>query len=427
MKIAVIGTGISGLTAASRLHPKHDITIFEAAHYVGGHTHTHEFERWGMEFAVDTGFIVFNDRNYPHFLAMLGELDVPWRDTDMSFSVRCERRDFEYRGTNLNTFFGQRRNLFSPSFYRLFRDILRFNRQASAMLATGSNTLGEMTLGELLRLGGFGPELRDDYLVPMAAAIWSNRPDDILRFPALYFLQFFGHHGLLTVNSQPQWRTIIGGSRVYVDRLIKPFRERIRLNCPVQQVARHEDRVLVTSEHGTEAFDQVVVATHSDQALAMLADPTATEMEVLGAIPYQSNEAALHVDRRMLPKRRRVWSAWNYHLMNKQADKQTVTYNMNMLQGIQAPSPICITLNRTEDLDPDSIVRVFEYDHPVFGQNAVNAQARWTEINGVRRTWYCGAYWGWGFHEDGVNSALAVIEQFEQQQDHNQQSVSRVG
>jgi predicted NAD/FAD-binding protein len=405
MKIAIIGTGISGLTAAWRLHRQHDLTLFEANNYIGGHTNTVEVELEGKRYAVDTGFIVFNDWTYPNFIDLLGQLGVASQTTLMSFSVRCERTSLEYNGENLNTLFAQRRNLFRPSFHRMIRDILRFNREAPVLL-DGER---DLSLDAWLREGNYSREFIEHYILPMAAAIWSAEPGLMGNMPARFFVRFFKNHGLLSVNDRPQWRVIQGGSRNYVEPLTAPLRDRIRLNCPVEWVHRQPTNVQVKPWGGpAERFDEVIIATHSDQALRLLADPTPRECEILGAIPYQENEAVLHTDARLLPRRKLAWAAWNYYLPAQPRERVAVTYNMNILQGLKAPETFCVTLNRGEVIDPARILYRTTYHHPVFTEAGVQAQARRDEISGVNRTWYCGAYWSYGFHEDGVNSGLAV-------------------
>ncbi len=405
MRTAIIGTGISGLTAAWSLHREHQLTIFEANDHIGGHTHTVEVQVQGQHYAVDTGFIVFNDWTYPHFIDLLNQLDVASQPAPMSFSMRCERTGLEYNGENLNTLFAQRRNLFRPSFHRMIRDILRFNREAPALL----DGCHDITLDAYLRQGRYSQEFREHYILPMAAAIWSAEAGIMGGMPARFFVQFFKNHGLLSVSDRPRWRVIRGGSHRYVERLTAPFRDCIRLNCPVEWVRRHPTHVQVKARGGpVERFDQVIIAAHSDQALRLLADPTPLEREILGAIPYQENEAVLHTDTRLLPRRRRAWAAWNYHLPAQPQARVAVTYNMNSLQSLDAPETFCVTLNHGEAIDPARVLYRATYHHPVFTEAGVKAQARRDEISGVHRTWYCGAYWSYGFHEDGVSSGLAV-------------------
>ena len=409
MKIAIIGSGIAGNVVAHRLHRTHDITVFEAAGHIGGHSHTHEVKQAGRRYQVDTGFIVFNDRTYPNFIALLDELGVASQNSDMSFSVRDEASGIEYNGTTLNTLFAQRRNLLRPAFLRMIRDILRFNREAPALLVEPG---GELPLCELLARGRYGRAFVENYIVPMGAAIWSTDPDSMLAFPARFFVRFLHNHGMLTVNDRPRWRTVCGGSARYVERLTAPLRERIRLNTPVEWIRRLPGSVIVKSR-GQEAvrYDAAFVACHSDQALALLADPSGVEREVLGAIPYQRNQAVLHTDTRMLPKRRLAWAAWNYHVQRGSRGPVALTYNMNILQRLDSPTPFLVTLNRSDEIDPARVISRTTYHHPLFTPASVAAQARQGEIN-RNRTFYCGAYWRNGFHEDGVTSALAALSHF---------------
>ena len=409
MNIAIIGTGIAGLVAAHHLYRDHNLSIFEAHDWIGGHTHTLDIALGGETYAIDTGFIVFNDWTYPQFIALLNELGVASQPTTMSFSVSCQRTGLEYNGNNLNTLFAQRRNLLRPSFYRMLLDILRFNREAPEFLGQDAC----LSLGDYLQRERYSQAFIEQYIIPMGAAIWSSDPQYMMTMPADYFIRFFKNHGLLSVNQRPQWRVIRGGSREYIQPLTAPWRERIRLNCPVQQVRRFSDKVELTLPGGETAdFDQVIIAAHSDQALRMLADPSEAESEVLGSIPYQDNSVILHTDTRLLPKRRLAWAAWNYHLQEHSLQQaMTVTYNMNMLQGLTADQTFCVTLNNDSAIDPERVLARLRYQHPLYTPAAVAAQARHADINGVQRTWYCGAYWGNGFHEDGVVSALRVIEQ----------------
>ena len=409
MRIAIIGSGIAGNTIAYHLQREHDITVFEAGSHIGGHTHTHDIELDGRRHAVDTGFIVFNDRTYPNFIALLDELGVAWQPSHMSFSVRCEKTGLEYNGTNLNALFAQRRNLLRPAFYRMIQDILRFNRQALELLAEGP----EIRLGDYLAQNGYGQDFIDYYIIPMGSAIWSTEARQMLQFPARFFVRFFHHHGMLTVNDRPQWRVIRGGSASYVEALTAGFRDRIRLNTPVAEVRRLKRSVRVKPVGGAEeSFDWVFFACHSDQALAMLKDPSAAEREVLGAIPYQENSIYLHTDRSLLPKRKLAWAAWNYHVTAKPLDRVAVTYNMNILQGLDAREQILVTLNHTDHINPAKVIKRLTYHHPVYTTAGTLAQERHGEISGINRTAYCGAYWRNGFHEDGVVSALAALRHF---------------
>ena len=413
MKIAVIGTGIAGNVAAYRLAGDHEITIFEADRRIGGHTNTVDVLAAGQRWAVDTGFIVFNDLTYPNFIALLDELGVESQASDMSFSVRSERDGLEYNGASLNALFAQRSNLLRPSFYRMLLDILRFNREAPALLDDPGDTI---SLGDYLDQNGYSSKFVDHYIVPMGAAIWSATPGGMRAVPAAFFVRFFHNHGLLSVNDRPTWRVIRGGSRNYLDKLVAGHRDRIRLDTPVEWVRRHAEHIEVKAKgYPVERFDRVFFACHSDQALKLLADPTPAEQEVLGAIKYQENEAVLHTDHSLMPERRLAWAAWNYHIPKGESDpdgKVALTYNMNILQSLEAPVEFCVTLNYTHAIDPDKIIQTISYSHPVFTEAAVAAQKRHREVNGAHRTYFCGAYWRYGFHEDGVVSALSALEHF---------------
>jgi len=409
MKIAIIGSGIAGLASAYYLHKTHDITLFEANDYPGGHTHTHAIEWAGKTWAIDTGFIVFNDWTYPNFIKLMDELNVPYQPSAMSFSVKCERTGVEYNGTTLNSLFAQRRNLLRPSFLRMIKDILRFNKEAPSWLETGDD---DITLGEYLQAHGYSQVFQDHYIIPMGAAIWSSGRAAMLTFPARYFMRFFHNHGMLSVDKRPVWRVIQGGSRSYVEPLTQGFRERIRLSTPVHSVSRDGRGVTVKPQGGeAEQFDAVVFACHSDQALRLLADPSEAERDILGAIPYQENEAILHTDASVLPKTRLAWAAWNYHITQQDRERVALTYDMNILQGLEAPETFCVTLNYAEVINPARIIKRLSYHHPVYTRAGIAAQQRHGEISGVNRSYYAGAYWGFGFHEDGLKSALRVVEQ----------------
>lgn len=410
MKIAVVGSGISGLTCAHRLSANHEVSVFEAGPRVGGHTATVDVQLGTRRYAIDTGFIVFNDWTYPNFIALLDELGVSSKPTAMGFSVMDPVSGLEYSGTNLDTLFAQRRNLLSPGFLAMVRDILRFNRESVADLESGRLDEGE-TLRQYLARNHYSERFADHYLVAMGSAIWSSDCSTILDFPAGFFLRFFKNHGLLSVKNRPQWRVIEGGSREYLRPLCARFEQRIRTDCPVQSVLRKPGGGVELLLPGGERqqFDQVVLATHSDQALAMLASPSAAERDILGAIPYCRNEVVLHTDTRLLPRQRKTWSSWNYALTDA-GRAAVVTYNMNILQGITAPETFCVTLNNSAGINPHKVLGRFEYEHPVFSLAGMAAQSRWGEINGVADTWFCGAYWHNGFHEDGVVSALRVAE-----------------
>lgn len=408
MKIAIIGSGISGLTAAHYLRRRHDITLFEVNAYVGGHTNTVDFELDGERHRIDTGFIVFNDWTYPNYIRLLDELGVPSQPTSMSFSVRCDVTGLEYNGNNLNGLFAQRSNLLRPSFYRMLRDILRFNRESPSLLESDSE---EMTIGEYVRQGRYSREFVDHYLFPMGSAIWSCPPDKFALFPIRFIVEFYRNHGLLSVTKRPIWRVVQNGSRSYVDALTLPFRDRIVLNCPVQSVSRLEQGIgLHTETRGTEHFDHVIFACHSDQALRILADPTKLETELLGAFPYETNVAVLHTDTSVLPRRRRAWAAWNYHVQGTESNQATVTYNMNILQGLRSRNVFCVTLNGDNLINPRCVLRRMVYQHPIYTTRRKQVQKRHQELIDQQHTSFCGAYWGNGFHEDGVNSALAVCK-----------------
>ncbi|WP_339547515.1 NAD(P)/FAD-dependent oxidoreductase [Pseudomonas sp. RA_35y_Pfl2_P32] len=406
MKIAIIGSGISGLTSAYLLNRTHEITLFEANDWIGGHTHTVQVTVNGQRHAVDTGFIVFNDWTYPHFIRLLETLGVRFKPTEMSFSVRDPDSGLEYNGNTLNSLFSQRRNLLSPRFWGMLRDILRFNREAQRDLAE-QRIAAHTTLGEYLHSNGYGKRFTQHYIVPMGAAIWSMSLADMLSFPLQFFVRFFKNHGLLSVSNRPQWQVIEGGSSAYIAPLTASFAERIRLNCPVHRVERDEHGVTVHSKAGNERYDKVIFACHSDQALQLLAQPSRAEQSILGALPYAENDVVLHTDTRLLPDRKLAWASWNYRL-GGHGQQAAVTYNMNILQGLQSDATLCVSLNQRAQIDPLKVLAQYTYAHPQYSLAAVAAQARWGELDGAQHTWYCGAYWANGFHEDGVVSALRV-------------------
>ena len=411
MKIAIIGSGIAGLTCAHLLSRQHQVAVFESASWIGGHTHTVDFRLHGRDYAVDTGFIVFNDWTYPNFIKLLDKLGVRYKPTEMSFSVSDPLSDLEYNGHDLNTLFAQRSNLFSPPFWGMIRDILRFNREA--LDDYKHSRLGDhVTLGTYLELGRYSQRFIDHYIVPMGAAIWSMSLADMLEFPVEFFIRFFKNHGLLSVSDRPQWYVVEGGSSAYVSPLTRGFSQHIRLNCPVFEVLRDEHGVTIQSPAGAERFDKVIFACHSDQALSLLAEPSRVEREILGAIGYAANDVVLHTDTRLLPKRRRAWASWNYRLGGPSEQQAAVTYNMNILQGIESPETFCVSLNQSEAIDPDLILARFSYAHPQYSLAGIAAQTRADELLGARHSYFCGAYWGNGFHEDGVVSALRVAAAF---------------
>lgn len=414
MKIAVVGGGISGLACAYLLHEEHQITLFESNHYIGGHSRTIAVRAGEKIHAVDTGFVVFNDRTYPNFVRLLDRLGVASQPSCMSFSLRCEESGMEYNSRSLSRLFVQRRNLLNPRFLRMLGEVLRFNRQGRR-LAASANGWGQARLGEFLFAKGYSRDFVERYLVPISASIWSSDPARIEDFPVQFLAGFMHNHGLLNVRNQPQWRVVQGGSWRYVDRLIQPFRDRIRLSSPVTGIRRSADRVEVRSpQQGWESFDHIIIAAHSDQALRMLDDPSNAERAVLGAIGYQPNDTLLHSDTRLLPRNRSAWASWNYHLLpaQRRRNRVAVTYHMNRLQSLDAERQFCVSLNRSQDVAPSQVIERLRYDHPIFSPQAVQAQQDHSLISGINRTHYCGAYWGYGFHEDGLNSALRVCRYF---------------
>jgi predicted NAD/FAD-binding protein len=407
-RIGIVGSGVSGLVAAAELHRAgHEITVFESGSYAGGHTNTVTVEAEGRSFEVDTGFIVMNDRNYPNFERVLAELGVATQPTEMSFGVSDRHGEFEWSARGLRGVFACPGHALSPRFLRMLADIVRFNRRARSLL--GSRGAAGPSLRHFLEEHGFSEYFVERLLVPQAAAVWSTDPDRMWGFPAAFLARFFDNHGTLRLRNRPQWRTVVGGSARYVEALTEPFADRIRLDSPVLAVEREAEHVAVTTIGGTERFDEVVLATHSDQALRMLVDPTDSEREVLGAIPYQRNEVALHTDESLMPRRRAAWASWNFHL--DVTDRTTLTYDMNRLQSLDAERNFLVTLNRTSEIDPEHLIEVIDYDHPVFTSEGMRAQERWGEISGVDRIHYCGAYWRWGFHEDGCWSGLRVAQE----------------
>jgi predicted NAD/FAD-binding protein len=410
MRIAVVGSGIAGLASAWLLSRRHEVTLFEANDYPGGHTHTHRVNSGGREYTVDTGFIVHNRAHYPLLSALFDELGVATKPTTMSFSVRNEASGLEYNATTLDTLFCQRRNLVSPRFLGMLRDLMRFYREAPALL----DLPGEgPSLGQYLDANGYGAAFRDEHLVPMACALWSSPSSSILGFPAKYLVRFMDNHHMLRIAGRPEWRVVDGGSRSYVDAMRARWQVRERLNTPVVGVRRHDEGVDVVTHEGTHGFDEVVLACHSDQALGLLGDADGVERSILGPMTYQANDTVLHTDASLLPRSRKAWAAWNAFVPARPGAACTVSYCMNLLQGIDAPEPFVVTLNRTDAIDPSRVLRRMTYHHPVYTHASVAAQGRKVEIQGRRRTWFAGAYWGWGFHEDGMRSAVELAHDFE--------------
>jgi predicted NAD/FAD-binding protein len=406
MRIAIVGTGVSGLVCAHLLSRRHEVTVFEADPRPGGHAHTVRIDLPDETHEVDTGFLVYNERNYPGLVRLFDGLGVATKASDMSFSVSDDVSGVEWRGTSLTTLFAQRRNALRPTFLHMLADVVRFNRTARALLTEEHPT--DRSLAELLAEGRWSSRFVEWYLIPMGSSIWSADPSTFLDMPAVTFARFFDNHGLLDYGDQPSWRTVDGGSRRYVEAILAPLGDAVRLSSPVAKVTRRDDGVEIHTDMGPERFDHVVLATHSDQALRLLSDPSVPEREVLGAIRYQPNRATLHTDERLLPRSRRAWASWNYHRLADQPRLATLTYRMASLQGIDSAHEILVTLNRDDAIRDDRVLARFDYAHPVFDVAAIAAQRRHEELNGARRTWFCGAYWGYGFHEDGVQSARAV-------------------
>jgi uncharacterized protein len=405
MRIAVVGSGISGLASAWLLSRKHEVTLFESDGHFGGHTHTHDIQHAGTHRAIDSGFIVFNHAHYPLLTRLFAELRVATQPTTMSFSVRNEASGLEYNATSLGRLFCQRRNILSPRFLGMLFDLLRFCREAPALL---TQTPPGPSLGEYLNAHRYGAAFRDEHLVPMAAALWSAPSGEVLGFPAQFVVRFMANHGMLMLRGRPAWRVVCGGSSTYVRALRARWDITERLRCPVHGIRRDPAGVVLESAAGTERFEHVVLACHSDQALALLKDPSDAEREVLGAIPYQANEVLLHTDTSVLPRDPRAWAAWNALVPRESSQACHVSYCMNLLQGLSGTETYIVTLNGAAAVRPETVLRRMQYAHPLYTAGAVAAQQRRPELQGQRRTWFAGAYWGWGFHEDGLRSAVEV-------------------
>ena len=408
MRIAIIGSGISGLTAAYLLNHDHEITLYEANDHIGGHTHTHDIEIEGKIWAVDSGFIVYNERTYPNFIRILDELGVERKPTRMGFSVKSVSNDLEYAGHSLDGLFSQRRNLIRPSFWRMIKSILRFKKESEEQL----NELPlDMTIGSFLEKNHYPSEFIEHFIIPMGAAIWSTMPNMMTEIPAVFFIRFFQNHGILAIKDKPTWWVINGGSKNYVKKMTAGFIDRIMVSTPVKRVKRNDSiEIIAGSPQHMTRFDAVVFACHSDQALALLADPSYAENELLRAITYQKNDVLLHTDHSVLPTRRKAWSSWNYQLDSDPERPVALTYNMNILQGLESSVTFCVTLNDPEAVSPDRIIKEITYHHPLITVESISAQKRKNEISGVNNTYYCGAYWHNGFHEDGVVSAMDACE-----------------
>ena len=411
VRVAIIGSGVSGLVCAHLLHDRRDVVVFEADDRVGGHSHTHRVELPDATVNVDTGFLVYNERTYPLFCRLLDRLGVATQPSDMSFSVADERTGLEWRGTSLSTVFAQRRNVARPAFLAMLADVARFNRLARRLLQ--DPPAEEVTLAEVLASRRWSQGFLDWYLVPLGSSIWSADPATFTQIPAATFARFFERHGLLRLSDQPTWRTVTGGAQRYVDAIVGPLvaEGRVRVATPVDKIRRLPAGVEVVGPDGPELFDHVIVATHSDQALRLLSDPNRAEASVLGAIRYQPNQATLHTDTRLLPRHRRAWASWNYHRLDADHDRATLTYYLNALQSIPSTTPVLVTLNRDDAIDPQQVLARMDYAHPVLDPQTVAAQRRRAELHSGGRTWFCGAYWGYGFHEDGVRSAVEVCSQ----------------
>ena len=408
LKIAIIGSGISGLTSAYILNKKHDITIYEKNDYIGGHTHTHKIPENNTTFNVDSGFIVYNENTYPNFIRLLDLLNVERQHSNMGFSVKTSYKDFEYSGNSIGSIFAKKSNMFNPYFLNMLKSILRFNKVSIKDL---DKIDASTSLIEYLKSKRFSSYFIKYYIVPMAAAIWSTSPKMILKMPALFFIKFFNNHGLLQVKNRPQWWVIKNGSKQYVKKIINQFNGTINLNTPVIKVSRNENQVIIKTKTNSDVFDAVIFATHSDQSLRLLQDYSDDEKNILSKIKYQKNTALIHTDTSILPKRKNAWSSWNY-LLNKDDDTVTLTYNMNILQSLNASKTYCVTINDCDLIDKDKIIKKINYEHPLFTKDTIESQNNKNLINGVNNTYFCGAYWGSGFHEDGVNSALDVCKKF---------------
>ena len=414
MKVAIVGSGISGMTCGHYLaENQHEVHLFEADDRIGGHTHTHEIEVDSGKYNVDTGFIVHNTKNYPNFLKLMHKLGVPTQDSNMSFSVKAENPDLEYNGTTMNSLFAQRRNLVRPSFYRMIRDILRFNKEATSYYQKIKDAIfEEKTLEEFLRTNRYSQEFTEHYIMPMGAAIWSASRQEMRHFPLNYFVRFFHHHGLLQVNDRPMWRTLVNGSKSYIPKLTDNFRQNIHLNSPVQSVRRKHKLVEVVTGGRTLEFDHVIFASHADQTMKILETPTTDEQRIMKGFSYRPNDIILHTDTSVLPKRKLAHASWNYYLPKSMKERVAVTYHMNILQNIPSPEKFLVSLNMDEFIDPKKIIKMIPYSHPVYDVKSVTSQQQWGDISGKDRIHFCGAYWGNGFHEDGVKSAVKVMEKF---------------
>ena len=414
MKIAIIGSGISGLTSAYLLNRNHDITVFEANNYIGGHTHTHNIKIKNKEYAVDTGFIVYNERTYPNFIKLLDKLGVERQLSTMGFSVKSASEDYEYAGESLNSLFAKRSNIFRLGFLRMLYEMYRFGKKSDS---TGLGLDVSITLGTYLRSENYSNEFINYFIIPMGAAIWSTPANKVLDMPAYFFIKFFYNHGMLEIINRPKWWVIKDGSSAYIKKIIKGFESKINLSSPIKTVSRLDNGIEIETANSKKPlmFDAVVFATHSDQALGMLKDPTEKEKDILSSIPYQKNEVLLHTDSSVLPKRKLAWASWNYQLDSNPESPVVLTYNMNILQSLDCDETFCVTLNDHQSVDKSKVLKKITYHHPLFTVKGIEAQKRKLEISGVNNTYYCGAYWHNGFHEDGVASAIEVCKHFGEQ------------
>ena len=412
--IAIIGSGVSGLTAAYLLSKKHHVTVFEKNNVIGGHTATVDIKKDGVAYAIDTGFIVFNDKTYPNYLALLDEIGIGKQATEMSFSVHNCQTGLEYNGHNLNTLFAQRRNLLNPRFWLLVKEILRFNKLCKSIFEQDVYLPG-LTLGDFLIEHKFSPFFAEHYILPMGAAIWSSSLEQMEDFEFRFFVQFFHHHGLLNIADRPQWYVVPNGSRSYLQPLCQPFKDNIHLNANIIGITRNDNQIQLhfNKSEQSQSFDEVVIACHSDQALSLLSDATEDEVAILSNMPYSKNSVILHTDVSLLPDRKAAWASWNYQLSDDRSKAASVTYNMNILQGLKSEDTFCVTLNQKQDIDPQKILREFVYHHPIFSYESIRAQQQRTLICGQQHTHFAGAYWHSGFHEDGVRSAVEVAQRFD--------------
>lgn len=423
MKIAIIGSGISGLTCGHYLYQDHDICVYENNSYIGGHSNTVEVSERDRTIPIDTGFIVFNDWTYPNFENLIKKLDIDITNSEMSFSVKCEATGFEWCGNGIKGLAFNKNNWHKIKSYQILFDFLKFNRLGKSFI---SNNNFDITLGNFLDQNNFSKTFVKNYILPMGAAIWSSSTKDIYEYPAHSFLSFFNNHGLLNIKKRPQWKTIKGGSREYVSALSKPFKDKIILNSKITRIVRRNGKVILYTENDkSEVFDHVILACHSDEALNLLSEPSDQEKKTLSAIKYQFNEAVLHTDSRLMPNNTNAWSSWNYHIPKSTLDTSKVTYYMNKLQPLNTKVDYFVSLNQTDRINPKHIIHKIPYYHPVLDINAINAQKSKQLLNGTQSTWYCGAYWRNGFHEDGAWSAITTIDQFNNEAGNAQLHIQR--